>query len=277
MVDKIDCLIDLLNHELQNDEEPMTNSHQRDWSKGWKLYYWQFGGGRGQYVRLMFEFCGVEWEEALGNHEPDSWKGQMESINKVRGFGLNRTAFAVPIVTHNGDFTLSQTGAIVLFLADLFPKMKPKNILHLARARQMLFQVIDVLEEAHTASHPVHGHESYTKQKEAADKALKEFIKKDGRLSRHLEPITAELYRNNKGMGWFYGDTITFIDLYVATFMRAFHQSVTTLNLADVYEKDDTYKLLREHRGRVEATQTYQNFAKSDRMPRLDTTPSFQA
>ena len=140
----------------------------------------------------------------------------------------------------------------------------------------MLAQVIDVIEEAHTASHPVEAHKSYNIQKEAANKALDEFTKKDGRLSKHLDVLTAELNRNNKGKGWFYGDKVTFIDIYVATFMRAFGSSVKIIGLQDRYEKDDKYALLREHRKRFEATEVYQNFAKSDRFPKEDDTPSFQ-
>ena len=140
----------------------------------------------------------------------------------------------------------------------------------------MLFQVADVLEEAHTASHPVETHKSYTMQKEEADKTLKEFTKKDGRMSKHIDVLTAELNRNNGGKGWFYGDKITFVDIYAATFMRAFGESMKILKLEDVYEKDDNYALLREHRKRFEATEIYQNFAKSDRMPKIDETPSFQ-
>ena len=140
----------------------------------------------------------------------------------------------------------------------------------------MLIQVIDVLEEAHTASHPEFRNSSYSKQKEAADKALKEFVKKEGRLNRHCDVLTAELYRNNQGKGWFYGDSITYIDMYVATFMKAFDESMKVLKW-DVYEKDDSYKLLREHRERFEATDVYQNFVKSDRFPKYkDETPSFQ-
>ena len=39
--------------EAKNEEVQQIsyNADNRDWKKGWKLYYWQFGGGRGQYVR----------------------------------------------------------------------------------------------------------------------------------------------------------------------------------------------------------------------------------
>lgn len=41
--------------EAKKDEaavkEISYNAENRDWKKGWKLYYWQFGGGRGQYTR----------------------------------------------------------------------------------------------------------------------------------------------------------------------------------------------------------------------------------
>ena len=104
----------------------------RDWSKGWKLYYWQGFGGRGQYIRVMLEFCGVEWQEALkdikfeyGDEQDKSVKAMVAAIDKVRQKGDNKTAFAVPILTHNDDFILSQCGAIVLFLAELFPNLKP--------------------------------------------------------------------------------------------------------------------------------------------------------
>ena len=97
--------------------------------------------------RVMFEFCGVEYVEEMKKIEQDeeekkSWKGQVKMINDLRKEGINRTAFAPPIVTHNDDFILSQTGAIVLFLAELFPALKPKNILQMARARMVFLHKI---------------------------------------------------------------------------------------------------------------------------------------
>merc|ERR1712087_299578 len=99
----------------------------------------------------------------------------------------------------------------------------------MARGTQMVMQIVDALEEAHTASHPVHTHKSYMIQKEAADKAVAEFVQKNGRLSKHLQVLSAELKRNNGGKGWFYGDSVTFVDIYVATFMRAFGESMKVL------------------------------------------------
>ena len=266
------------------EQQPIEISYDttdRDWSKGWKLYYWQGYGGRGQYIRVMLEFCGVEWQEALkdikfkyGDEQDKSVKAMVAAIDKVRQKGDNRTAFAVPILTHNDDFILSQCGAIVLFLAELFPNLKPSNPLQMARGTQMMMQVIDAVEEAHTASHPVHTHKSYFVQNEAADKAVTEFVKKGGRLSKHMAVFTAELKRNKGGKGWFYGDTVTFVDCYVATFVRAFGESMKCLK-NESYGFDE-YALLRAHRERFEATKTYQKFIKSDRMTKMDTTPSFQ-
>ena len=93
----------------------------------------------------MLEFCGVEWTEALkaidfdygGDKEKESWKAQIAVFDKLKQSGLNPTAFAPPILTHNDNFLISQLGAIILFLADCFPKMKPANPLKLARARQV--------------------------------------------------------------------------------------------------------------------------------------------
>ena len=78
-----------------------------------------------------------------------------------------------------------------------------------------------------------------------------------------MDVVSAELNRNNEGKGWFYGDSITFIDIYVATFMRAFDETMKLMKWSDRYEKDDKYELLREHRKRFEATEIYQKFAKS--------------
>lgn len=270
----------------EEQKEPLQisfSADDRDWSNGWKLYYWQFGGGRGQYVRVMFEFCGVEWTEALKHikfsydgdwSQNESVKAQIAALNAIKQSGANRTAFAPPMVTHNDTFVLAQMPAIILLLADLFPQLKPANVLEMARARQMLFQVVDVIEEATTASHPIKVHGSYASQKEAADAALTEFVVKGGRLSRHIELFTAELGRNNGGKGWFYGDKVSFVDICVATFMRAFEESMKCLN-NDAYTATEEYALLRAHRERFEAMETYQTFAKSDRMPIKDTTPSF--
>ena len=97
----------------------------------------------------MLEFCGVEWTEVLraidfdygGDKEKESWKAQIAVFDKLKQSGLNRTAIAPPILTHNDNFLVSQLGAIILFLADCFPKMKPANPLKLARARQVCTQL----------------------------------------------------------------------------------------------------------------------------------------
>ena len=92
-----------------------------------------------------------------------------------------------------------------------------------------MLQVADALEEGHTASHPIEAHASYFTQKEEADKQVKIYCAKGGRLSKHLEVMTAELNRNNGGKGFFYDDKVTFVDVYVATFMRAVEESMKAL------------------------------------------------
>ena len=100
----------------------------------------------------MFEFCGIEYTEELkklgpGTEGQENWTAQLEAINKIKGSGIDKTAFAPPIVTHNDDFVLSQTGAIILFLAEIFPDLRPKNLLQMARARQVKFMCYLILAQ----------------------------------------------------------------------------------------------------------------------------------
>ena len=51
------------------------STSERDWRKGWKFFYHPSLGGRGLYVRCLFEMAGVAYE--------DVWKG----VSQAKAYG----------------------------------------------------------------------------------------------------------------------------------------------------------------------------------------------
>lgn len=237
-----------------------TSRIEDEWLNGWELFYWSFSG-RGQYIRLMLELGKVQYEQPLKDL---SYKKAFAQILQICGTGDERRAFAVPIlINKRQNVFLSQTPAIVLFLADIFLHLKPKNLQDMSRARLMMFQVFDAVDEARNTLSSVN-----FSQKKEAYKIVATFLKT--RLYKHLEVLTAELKRNKNENGWFYGKNITFVDVCCATFLRDIE-----FTLPEHFAKARDIQTLKDHRERFESQEFFQDFVNSDRCPRSNIYPGF--
>ena len=146
------------------------------------LYYWPQIPGRGEFVRLAFEYAKVPFTEVN-----DIEKLQALTDPK-RGEAGRPPHFAVPLLeVQQGDTRafVSQTPAILDYLAptlglagtqpDVDPAVTRANIL------QLTLTALDWANEAHNVHHPMYVHTLrsgvglyYEQQKEAAAEAAKQ-------------------------------------------------------------------------------------------------------
>ena len=143
---------------------------------GWKLFYWHTLPGRGDYVRLMFEEAGVQYEDVC--------RVQNSSEECVKFYKWEKEGFPViapPIIQH-GEFVLNETPAILQYLGRKF-NLYPEGGLEVeARALQIVEVILDYHAEGHDAFHPVKKSGTYDSQKKEAEPRIADF-KKD-RLPR---------------------------------------------------------------------------------------------
>ena len=104
---------------------------------GWKLFYWHTLPGRGDYVRLMFEEAGVQYEDVCRVHN--------SSEECVKFYKWEKEGFPViapPIIQH-GEFVLNETPAILQYLGRKF-NLYPEGGLEMeARALQIVEVIMD--------------------------------------------------------------------------------------------------------------------------------------
>lgn len=142
----------------------------------WKLYYWHTPDwalgvfpGRGEYVRLMFEEAGVAYEDVCRKTNSNN-----DILAYMKGERPGFPVQAPPFIQH-GDFVMSQTPAILMYLGkkfDLFPAGGPEEEAH---ACQLLLSITDYHFEGNLACHPVDLHASAIIQIEEGKVAQKKF------------------------------------------------------------------------------------------------------
>lgn len=147
-------------------------------SPPWKLYYWHTPDsplgvfpGRGEYVRLMFEEAGVAYEDVCRKANSNT-----DILAFMKGERPGFPVMAPPIIQH-GDFVMSQTPAIMIYLGqkfDLAPVGGPEEAAH---ASQLLLSIQDYHFEGNMSCHPVDLHASATTQMEEGKEAQKKFCK----------------------------------------------------------------------------------------------------
>jgi len=233
---------------------------EKDWKKGWKLYYWQrFGGpngnpmgGRGAPIRVMFELGGAEWEEACKDKNPT------EVAKDILGPNAKLFPnFAFPIVSHNDNVVLSQSTNIILFLGDVLG-LAPDNIVERAYANQIQLTIYDTLLEVSYKRREIEKEDKKTQEEK--DQALNNFL--DTRFSSFLEVIEQQLKRNNEGKGWFFGDKVTFADVQANELMRKYEHG------SPEHYKNSKFKLLKEHHKRFLEIDKVKAYYASNRCPK---------
>ena len=159
-------------------------------SSQYHLYYWPMLPGRGEFIRLILEYAGIDYVDV--GRLPDEQGGGIAGVQHF----LNKTApgqrsFAMPIL-EDGDLAISQPPNIAFYLGDrlgLLPDGKLRWI-----ANQLQLSICDVVNEVHDTHHPVSTTLYYEDQKEAALERSRAFLK--DRLPRWMNYFESVIREN---------------------------------------------------------------------------------
>ncbi|WFC98132.1 glutathione transferase [Malassezia yamatoensis] len=142
----------------------------------YRLFYWPQIPGRGEFIRLAFQYKNVAFEEinAIDN---------LQQLTSPQSDLANHPPhFAVPIleVTKDNDtFMLSQTPVILAYLARKFgldsEQANVNKEVTRCHVQQLTLTALDWANEAHNVHHPCGPTLFYEDQKQAAAEAAKAF------------------------------------------------------------------------------------------------------
>lgn len=193
----------------------------------WQILYWPptdatgktfAGAGRAEYLRVMFEEAGVEYEEVNGGIIDYFWKN----------LDLQPTPVLAPPAIRKGTFVLSQTAVCAKHLAVEFG-MYPSDLKDASHAEQIVATVHEFIAEGRMAFHPVKNTMSYHEQKEEAKPYIEAFKKE--RLPRYLAHFE-RCINSNTNSGFFVGAALTYVDLQVMVMLQ-----VTKSQFPDAWEE----------------------------------------
>ncbi len=122
-------------------------------SESYRLYYWPFQPGRGEFVRLTLEDAGADYQDVA--RMPEGEGGGVGAIRRIladeQAQGL--TPLAPPVLLH-GELVLAQTANILLYLGPRLGLAPPDDAGRLA-VNQLQLTVEDLISEVHATHHPV--------------------------------------------------------------------------------------------------------------------------
>jgi len=146
-----------------------------------KLIYWPFLQGRGEFVRLILEDAGAEYEDVA--RKPESEGGGANVVTQyLYGASDACVGFAPPYLI-DGEITLAQMPAICAYLGERFG-LAPTSDGDRSRALQLQLTVADVVNEVHDTHHPVTSSLAYEEQKDESLGAARAF--REQRLDKWL-------------------------------------------------------------------------------------------
>ena len=204
----------------------------------WKLMYWPAttqdgkilaGAGRGEYVRVVFEEAGVEYEEVSDPQVLREFFG-MDAAATNTSFPL----LAPPaIVSPDGSFQMAQTADIARYLGKKFGLFPPaSNPEQQARADQILSTVHEYIAEGRLSFHPVKNTMSYFDQVQEAAPYIRAFVTERGpRYLAHFEALLDYASASSSGgeaaqERYFVGGAVSVVDLQVWVMLDVTEQQV---------------------------------------------------
>jgi len=217
-------------------------------SAQYTLHYWGGIPGRGEYVRLAFEYAGMAYKDP---------KSPAKLLNNVGQTGYP-AQFAPPILeTPNGAF-ISQTANILNYLA---PKLGldgvPEGVtdeeeiaVRRAHVNQLVMTCMDLNLETHDTHHPIASSFHYEDQKEESLRRSQEF--RATRIPKFLKHFSSQLEANpdnqNRGELHLVGNKTTTADLALFHVLcgveHAFPKRMATMRKDQSYA--DVFKLVEQ-------------------------------
>jgi glutathione S-transferase len=162
----------------------------------YELVYWPVIPGRGEFVRLAFEFAGVPYVD-LARVPATEGGGATGVKSVVESTGAGLAPFAVPALRH-GSRVIAQTAVILQYLGPrlgLVPDDEDSRL----RAHQLQLTVADLASEAHDVHHPITTSLYYEDQKPEALRRAPYFLKE--RVPKFFRYFDRALDSNPDGAG----------------------------------------------------------------------------
>mmetsp|Transcript_27077 Transcript_27077/g.38141 ORF Transcript_27077/g.38141 Transcript_27077/m.38141 type:complete len:250 (-) Transcript_27077:76-825(-) len=247
----------------------MSNTHSNE--KAWDLYYWPGLPGRGEFVRLVFEYAGVPYRDVC--RLPEDQGGGAKALFPFLGESSHDFPVFAPPFIKREDVVMSQTSNICIFLAKKYG-VAPTDDVELFHCNQLAATIMDCAAEAHDTHHPTDVTIYYEEQKEAAKKKAEQF--RNNRIPKFFNFFERVLKKN--GGKSLVGSNLSYVDLMLFhlvtgveyAFPKAFarHTANTPLLIAlqkRVAEEPNIASYLKSSRR--------QNFNETDlfrRYPELD-------
>jgi len=196
-------------------EEESTNNRpgKRQKIGSYVIHYWDGVPGRGEYIRLIFEYTGTPYDEVKDNTT------LMTRIKDADLVGIPPNLWPPALELPNGRW-LSQTAAIINYLS---PKLgvagyakdgagldEDEKAWLNAKNTQLFLTVLDMMVEAHNVHHPVSVALFYEDQKPEALRAAEKF--RSTRLPsffEHFQSVLETNPENKNGKGPFLLSNVT--------------------------------------------------------------------
>lgn len=164
------------------------------------LWYWPDIPGRGEFVRLMLEACGI------GYHDRARSEGAGALVSDMAGHDRS-PAFAPPYLMADG-MTVAQTANILAYLADRHD-CGPLTLRHRYWLAQIQLTIMDMVAEVHGTHHPVAMDLYYADQKPEAARCATAF--RTTRMPKFLAYFDGAL--GAEPGDWLAGDRWSYADL----------------------------------------------------------------
>lgn len=179
----------------------------------YQLYYWPPLPGRGEFVRLVLEQAGADYEDVARKPE-DEGGGIPAMLAQLKAEGPGLRPLAPPVLVH-GELRLAQMANICAYLAARHG-LVPDDEATRWQALQLQLTLADLIAEAHDTHHPVAVSEYYEDQKPEAKRAAAEFVGQ--RMPKFLGYFEDVLRKN--GGEFLIGDAISYVDLSLDQVLR---------------------------------------------------------
>ena len=173
----------------------------------YELYYWPTIQGRGEAIRLAFEYSRQDYVDVARDYNGAE---KSEVIVKIlQDKKLERPPFAPPFLC-DGEIIIAQTAAILQYLG---PKLGlvSDEFADQIFAHQIQLTICDFLSEIHDTHHPVASELYYEDQAEEAKRKAPFFLK--FRVPKYLHYFETILFNNKGRSGWLIGNTLSYPDL----------------------------------------------------------------
>jgi glutathione S-transferase len=178
-------------------------------SGSYELFYWPSIQGRGEFVRLALEAAGAPYVDVA--RLPAEEGGGVKALTALLAETSGGGPFFAPPILRQGAVTLSQTGAILQYLA---PRLGlcPDDEVSRAKANHLQLTIADFVLETHDAHHPIASSLYYDDQKPEALRRAALYTK--DRLPKYLGYFERVLEANAAGDGRHaVGAALSYVDL----------------------------------------------------------------